>query len=303
MGVTPEQAVDVIHGAFGRYPGARALHAKGSLLKGTFTATPEAAALTRAAHMQGEAVPVTFRFSNGSGNPQSPDWAPDPRGMSIKMYLPDGSRTDIVAVTNQLFPTRTPDGFVDLLKARSAGPAAAVKVPLFLLRHPEALRVLRVIGPTVKPPESYALIPYWGIHAFKWIDPQGGERWVRYTLLPERTAPRLSPKQARQRGNDYLRQDIRERVEKGPVRFTYEVEIAGDGDRIDDPTAAWPKDRERVQVGTFEITGPDTERETGGDVLVFDPTRVTDGIEPSNDPVLQFRPKAYSVSIAQRTAG
>jgi catalase len=58
-----------------------------------------------------------------------------------------------------------------------------------------------------------------------------------------------------------------------------------------------------VRVGTFEITGPETERETGGDVLVFDPTRVTDGIELSDDPVLRFRPKAYSVSVARRTAG
>ena len=43
----------------------------------------------------------------------------------------------------------------------------------------------------------------------------------------------------------------------------------------------------RVTAGTFEITGLDTERETGGDVLVFDPTRVIDGIELSDDPVLR----------------
>jgi catalase len=34
---------------------------------------------------------------------------------------------------------------------------------------------------------------------------------------------------------------------------------------------------------------------------VFDPTRVVDGIELSNDPVLRFRSPAYSVSVGRRT--
>jgi catalase len=38
-------------------------------------------------------------------------------------------------------------------------------------------------------------------------------------------------------------------------------------------------------------------------VLVFDPGRVADGIECSNDPVLRYRPPAYSESIARRMAG
>jgi catalase len=56
-----------------------------------------------------------------------------------------------------------------------------------------------------------------------------------------------------------------------------------------------------VEVGRLELTGPDTERERDGDVLVFDPSRVTDGIELSDDPILRFRPSAYSVSVERRT--
>ena len=65
---------------------------------------------------------------------------------------------------------------------------------------------------------------------------------------------------------------------------------------------AWDE-RERVEAGTLELTGPDEEREKGDDVLVFDPTRVVDGIELSDDPILRFRPRAYSVSVAHRTSG
>ena len=60
--------------------------------------------------------------------------------------------------------------------------------------------------------------------------------------------------------------------------------------------------RRRVTVGTLKLTGLDTEREQGSDVLVFDPTRVTDGIECSDDPVLRFRPIAYSESVTRRVS-
>src|SRR5215218_9612002 len=99
MSGLPEQAVDAVGEIFGRHPGHRAVHAKGVVCAGTFTATAAAARLTRAVHMQGETFPVTVRFSNASGDPRAPDGIPDGRGMATKIYLPDGARTDIVAVT------------------------------------------------------------------------------------------------------------------------------------------------------------------------------------------------------------
>jgi catalase len=298
MSADARQTIDVVNEVFGSHPGMRALHAKGLLFKGTFRATPEAGRLTRAAHMQGAELPATFRLSNGGGHPEHPDYAPDPRGLAIKMYLPDGSRTDIVAATAPLFPVRDPGAFAELVKVQEA----QWKLPLFLIRHPEALRVFPVALPTLRPPESYASIPYYAIHAFKWIDAEGGERYVRYTLAPEGEVRRLSPRAAKSRGRDYLQRDIQERLAAGPVRFRLELQIAEPGDRVDDPTRAWPKSRRTVQAGTFEITGPETERERDGDVLVFDPTRVTDGIELSGDPVLRFRADAYAESVSRRTA-
>lgn len=301
MTLTPEQAVDSINGVFGSHPGTRALHAKGILLRGSFSPAPEAAELTRAPHMQGEPVPATFRFSNGAGSPHRPDFAPDPRGLAVKMYLPDGSRTDIVAVSSPLFPTRTPEGFIELLEAQSAGAATAWKLPRFLLRHPEALSAVPRIAPTLRPPSSYATIRYYGIHAFKWVGAAGEERYVRYTLRPQASAPMLAPWQARRLGRDYLRQEILERVQSGAVRFTLELQVAEPGDPVNDPSAPWPRSRRRPAAGTFMIEGLETEREQGDDVLVFDPSRLVEGIELSDDPVLRFRPGAYSESVARRT--
>ena len=36
-------------------------------------------------------------------------------------------------------------------------------------------------------------------------------------------------------------------------------------------------------------------------MLVFDPTRVVDGIELSEDPILRFRRHAYAVSVERRS--
>ncbi len=301
MALTPQQAIDAVNGVFGRHDGVRALHAKGTLCKGTFSASPEAAALTRAAHMKGETVDATIRISNGSGNPRQPDYAPDPRGLAVKFYLPDGSRTDIVAVSSPRFPTRTPDGFIELVEAQE-GAAALWKLPRFLARHREAVRVLPTLAPTLLPPASYATIRYYGLHAFKWIDERGQERFVRYMWQPLQKRAKISPLEARRAGRDYLQEELRRRLERGPIRFGLELQIAAPGDPLGDPSAGWPKDRPRVVAGTLEVTGLETGRETGGDVLVFDPTRVTDGIECSGDPVLRFRSDAYRESVARRTA-
>jgi catalase len=298
--LTGEQAVDAANAFFGRHSGSRALHAKGILCRGTFTPTPEAASLTRAPHFNGGSIPATFRFSNGSGNPHHPDYQPDPRGLAAKLYLPSGERTDIVCVSTPVFPVSTPEAFVELLRAQAAGAAALFKVPLVFARNPSALRTLPAAAPSLRPPASYAVIPYHGIHAFKWIDSSGGSRYVRYRLVPRAPVERIAPWAARRLGADYLQEEIRSRLATAPVFFDLEVQIALPSDPVDDPSAPWPKARRVVNVGVYEITGLETERETGGDVLVFDPTRVIDGIELSDDPVLRFRHDAYSESVARR---
>jgi catalase len=299
--VTPQQALDAANQAFGRHPRHRALHAKGTLLRGTFTATKHAAELTRAPHMQGEPVPVTARFSNAGGNPNVPDYQPDVRGLAVKLYLPDGSRTDIVAQSSPRFPVSTPEAFVELLHAQHPEPAIVWRMPLFLARNPKAILTLPSALPALRPIASYATCTYYATHAFRFLDAEQGSRYLRYTWLPLAGEHRLGLREARKRGRDYLQEEISERVARGPVRFTLRLQIAAAGDDVNDPSSSWPADRERVVAGTLELTGLETGREQDGDVLVFDPTRVTDGIELSDDPVLRFRPGAYSESVARRT--
>ena len=295
--ISPEQAIEAINERYGEHPRHRALHAKGSLCSGTFTATPEAARLTRAAHMQGEPTRATVRFSNGGGNPGIPDWVPDVRGLAVTFHLPDGSRTDISAQTVPRFPFGGVDPFIEFVRLSKPGPAAALKLSLFLARHPRALAGLRANLATLRPPPSFAARSYHAFHAFKWIDSGGGERYVRYTWRPTVDLPELGRGEAKARGRDYLSEELAKRLEQGAVRFELELQIAGAGDDPDDPSAVWPEERERVLAGTLEVGAPSEE----GDDLVFDPTRVTDGIECSDDPILRFRSDAYAESVLRRT--
>jgi catalase len=297
---TPDDAIDAIRGTGGAQPGQRALHAKGKLYRGTFTATDEAAQLSRAAHLSGAAVPALIRFSNGSGNPKQPDNAPGVRGMAIKFTLPDGSTTDVSTQTAKLFPASTPDGFISLLRAMRPGGAAQLRLLGYIATHPRFLSALPVVRAANTVPAGYGTIAYHGLHAFRWVAADGSARFVRYHLLPAAGEALLTPDVAKSKIADFLIDELDERLASEPVRFSYQVQVAADGDSTVDPSKPW-RSTQTVTVGTLAITDADTEREHGGDIVVFDPMRVTDGIEPSDDPVLRFRTLAYSASVKLRT--
>jgi catalase len=296
--LTGEEAVDSFNRRFGYHPGRRTLHAKGVIYQGTFTATPAAAEMTRAAHMQGQPVDVTVRVSNGSGDPAAPDYAPDVRGLATRFHLPDGARTDILSQTSPRFPSKTAEDFLAFVDVTKPSPAQLLRLPLFLATRPAALRSIKAGLVTLKNPASYATLNYYAIHAFRWVDAGGGTRYVRYTWVPEAGEQFISRGDAKKRGRDYLVEEIAERVAAGPVRFTLSLQVAGEGDRTDDPTVSWPDSRERIEAGTLELKAPDTEH----DDIVFDPMFLTDGIEASEDAVLNFRPHAYKASYERRTA-
>ena len=293
MSSLAEEIVDAINEISGRHPGHRSAHSKGTLLTGTFTPSGAAKPLTTAGHLQDEPVKVTARFSNGGGDPNIPDYAREGRGFAVKFYLPDGDKTDIVALSLPCFFVRTPEDFLSFTQARMDPERL---MPDWLGAHPEALTAIQA-ALSADPPASYATCVYNSIHSFRWIDADGGSRFVRYRWVPEAGEQTLSTDEAKERGRDYLQQDV---LGRGESAFTLRAILAEDEDAVDDPTVAWPEEREHVDVGRLALTGPELERERDGDILVFDPTRMTDGIELSDDAILRIRSDAYRVSVARR---
>lgn len=295
MSSLEEEVIDAINEISGVHRGHRAAHAKGTLLSGTFTPSGTVSSLTTAAHLQSEPVRVTARFSNGGGDPEIPDYAREGRGMSVKFYLPDGEKTDIVALSLPCFFVRTPEDFLEFTRAR-LDPERLM--PDWLGGHPEAMTAIQA-ALSADPPVSYATCAYNSIHSFRWIDSGGGSRFVRYRWEPEAGEQTLSKGDAKERGRDYLQEEI---VARGESAFRLQAILATEEDAVDDPTVAWPEQREHLEVGRLVLDGPELRRERDGDVLVFDPTRVTDGIEMSDDAILRFRGPVYSVSVARRTS-
>jgi catalase len=107
---------------FGVHPGFRPAHAKGIMLHGSFTPSPEAATLSKAPHLNRPSTPATVRFSNSTGIPVIPDNDPnaDPRGCAIRFHLADRVHTDIVAHSTNAFPARTGEDFLEFLSAIAA---------------------------------------------------------------------------------------------------------------------------------------------------------------------------------------
>ena len=303
MAVDGEVLVDAIEAVTGTHPGYRAAHAKGASCEGTFTATPAAAVLSRAPHLAGDPVPVRVRFSNGSGNPTLPDGARDGRGMAVKFRLPDGGNTDMIGLTLDRFFVRTPEDFLAFLQARVPDPATGepdmAKVGEFLAAHPEALPAVEQ-SITAPIPASYLRCEYHGIHAFRWIDDDGRARVLRFRWEPDEGVASITDDEAAGRDADFLHHELDARLAAGPATFTLVITLAGEGDDPDDPTVAWPEGREEVVAGRLELTSLPVDP-AAADALIYDPTNVVDGIECSDDPILQARRVAYSVSYGRRT--
>jgi catalase len=302
-----EEIVDAMNALHGAHPGYRAAHAKGTVARGAFTPSPQASELTSAAHLQGGKIPATVRFSNGSGDPEARDGdRRDGRGLAVKFDLPDGEATDIVSVTLPVFFVKDAQSFLDFLHAREPDPETGEpdmeKLGAFLGAHPETAAAVQLILPALSPPNSFATTRYNALHAFAFTNAEGETVYGRYSWIPEAGEELLPEDEIDGSDRDYLEAEIRERLAKGPVAFTLALQIAEDGDVLEDPTVAWPADREVVELGRLEISEVVEDLETPEAPLVFDPVNVIDGIECSDDEILEARSKAYSVSIERRTA-
>jgi catalase len=298
-----EQIVDAANDLYGSHDGSRALHAKGTWCAGTFTATPEAAELCRVAHFQGEPVPALIRFSNASGDPESDDWQRDSRGMAVRLRPSNGEETDILAVTTPAFVSRNLDDFLELIRLRKPDPETGQpdweKLGAFLGEHPESQTAVQATL-NAEPPASFATLVYQSPHSFRLRAGDDSATWVRYRWRPEAGEATLGDDDAKALGSDYLGTELAERLAGGPASFELKLQLPTEDDPIDDPTAVWPEDRERIAAGRLEITEIVDDPEGGEHIEVFDPTRVPDGIELSDDPILHARARAYSVSAYRR---
>jgi catalase len=297
-----QQIFDTMLQVPGITPGYRAAHAKGIVCEGTFAPSKGAAALSKAAHFQGASVPVTVRFSNAAPDPFIPDNAPNvgPRGMAIRFSLPGGGETDIVALSHNGFIVGTGEDFLALQKAIVAtDPSKPHPWPIeaFLGAHPLALKFVQEIQVT---PASFGTQGFFSNNAFIFVNQDGVKRAGRYKILPVAGQHNLSEADAKTKSPNFLMDELKTRLEAGPVKFRIVVQLPNPGDPTNDGSLVWPDDRKTIKVGTISITSVVPDSNAAEKALVFFPTTLTDGIELSDDPLPSLRTSVYALSFAHR---
>jgi catalase len=289
----------------GVHSGFRPAHAKGILLRGMFTPSPEAASLTRALHLHRNSTPVTVRFSDFAGIPSVADNDPQgagPRGFAVRFHLAEHVHTDIIGHSVDSFPARTAEGLVEFLNALIATDFAGPHpnaIEQFLAAHPAAMTFVQIPKPI---PTSFARESFFAVSAFKFTNADGISHYGRYRVLPLAGNEYLDEAEAAARSPNFLFDEIKERVAKEPVRFRVVMQLAEDGDTTDDATVRWPEKRPQVPFG--EISLQEIAANNAGDQqhIIFDPIPRVDGIEPSADPLFEARANIYLMSGRRRRA-
>ena len=307
-------------------PGTRPIHTIGVGVEGYFEASDVARSYCVAEHFGGQRVPVTVRFSNGSGSPARHDGWSDVRGMATRFHLSNGIATDLIAMTLGEFFVPTVNDFLDFTWAarqtpvkkespwRKIGDMLQLKVPLpdpnpgetangnagtLVYANAHKFAQLSVFqAATIGAPVSYVRAAYHAVHTFIVTGADTVRRPVRLSWQPVAGVRNTDP--AKPPVDSYLQEELRERLKQWPARFLLMMQIGEAGDALDDPTQPWPAHRIRVVMGTLTLTNVAADQKAAAEQISFNPCRFVAGIEASGDPILQARKDAYEASREMR---
>ena len=102
------------------------------------------------------------------------------------------------------------------------------------------------------------------------------------------------------KGSNFLFDEIRERIAKGPINFHVVVHLAEPGDTVDDATVRWPESRPQIRFGEVILKALVGDNDAEQRRIIFDPIPRVDGIEASADPLFEVRADLYLLSGPRR---
>jgi catalase len=231
-----------------------------------------------------------------------PDSDPNanPRGFALRFNLAEHVHTDIVSHSTDGFPARTGQEFLEFLRAvATSDPSKPSPSPIevFLGSHPKALAFVQTPKPC---PSSFARETYFAVTAMRFTNQDGVSRFGRYRITPDAGNDHLDDATTKSKDANFLFDELTERITKSPISFQLLVQIANHDDIVDDATVHWPEDRSLIQLGKIVLANlvPDNAHEQKQ--IIFDPIPRVDGIEPSDDPLLELRAAVYLLSGRRR---
>ncbi len=271
-------------------------HAKGFCTSGEFTPNPALQDFLAIPFFNQAEIDITARFSLGGTNLQASDKASG-RFMSLKI---DGDKESLNFVTTnaeRFFASNLEDFFIFQTKVKQGAEGKQWLID----NKPDASAFFDYIK-LLPPSASFANSRYFGVNSFLFSASTGEIKPGRWIFEPVSGVINLSQTELANLSDDFLKTELLTRIKDKPAVWDLYIQLAQEGDEIDDPTVLWPETRQRLLVGQVIING---ERDTDTSTLqcdkgIFNPLLLPKGIAPSADPILNARTAAYVESFIRR---
>ncbi|MDC7682233.1 catalase [Asticcacaulis sp. BYS171W] len=291
----------------------RIVHARGSAAHGYFELYESLSDITRADLFQrkGERTPVFVRFSTVAGGAGSVDTPRDVRGFAVKFYTKEGN-WDLVGNNIPIFFIQDAMKFPDLvhavkMEANSGYPQAGSAHDTFwdwasLMSETTHMLMWAMSDRTI--PRSLRTMEGFGIHTFRLINAEGKSTFVKFHWKPKLGLQSTVWDEAvklQAADNDYHRRDLYEAIDTG-VFPEWELGLQlfdqdlADGLPYDvlDPTKIIPEELVPVKlVGRMVLDRNPDNFFAETEQVAYCPANIVDGIDFTNDPLLQGRLFSY----------
>ena len=291
----------------------RIVHARGFGAHGYFENYRSLADLTRADVFQraGERTPAFVRFSTVAGNKGSPDLARDVRGFAVKLYTKQGN-WDLVGNNIPVFFIQDPIKFPDLIHAAKQEPDRGFPQAQtahdnfwdFVSLMPESTHMLMWVMSDRAIPRSFRFMEGFGVHTFRLVNAEGRSTFVKFHWKPKLGMQSVVWDEAvklKGADPDFHRRDLWEAIQSGAFpEWELGLQLFDDdfADRfafdILDSTKLIPEEEVPiVRVGRLVLDQVVDNFFAETEQVAFCTQNIVDGIDFTNDPLLQGRNFSY----------
>lgn len=279
---------------FGVTKGKRRNHTKGFCIAGEFLPKDPAIRKLSKSPIFADKSKVIGRVSHKGGKANPPDNKPGNYGLAFEITTPGDDSHIINMNTEHFFPVSTTEKFIELLRAKAKGKDAT---KAFAKSSPELKAYKAYHSALDKSLRPYEGATYNSINSFYLVDEAGKKTAVRWSFVPTGQHEIVLPAT-----ESFFLENMQANMKIGPVTWDMVITLAAEGDDILNPAIKWSDSNSKIVAATLKVTSAVPESDGVCDEMNFDPTLVSDGFEPSEDPMLQARSAIYALGVGRRTS-
>jgi catalase len=301
----------------------RVVHARGFGAHGYFENYESLSDVTRADLFQrpGEQTPVFVRFSTVAGNKGSPDLARDVRGFAVKLYTNQGN-WDLVGNNMPVFFIQDAIKFPDLIHAAKQEPDRGFPQAQtahdnfwdFASLMPESTHMLMWAMSDRAIPRSFRFMEGFGVHTYRMVNEDGRSTFVKFHWKPKLGMQSVVWDEAVKINGadpDFHRRDLWHSIQSGATaEWELGLQLFDDefADRfafdVLDATKLIPEEEVPIRiVGRLVLDRVVDNFFAETEQVAFCTQNIVDGIDFTNDPLLQGRNFSYLDTQLKRLGG